>query len=92
MKLLYGTEINVGWYCPVVNVVAQDLSDIQVGGEKRKSSNLVVVPSLDTPVCAAETRKFNEEAKKIEKCRSSCVSMDLPFAMKDFVQLKELRT
>lgn len=62
---LSGTEINVGDIAPVVNVVAQDLSDIQVGGENGKAQILVVVPSLDTPVCAAETRKFNEEAAKI---------------------------
>lgn len=81
---LSGTEINVGDIAPVVNVVAQDLSDIQVGGENGKAQILVVVPSLDTPVCAAETRKFNEEAAKIENAEVVVVSMDLPFAMKRF--------
>ncbi len=79
---LAGTEVNVGDKAPVVNVVAQDLSDIQVGGSK--SQILVVVPSLDTPVCAAETRRFNEEASKIEGTEVVVVSMDLPFAMKRF--------
>ncbi|MDD3008961.1 MAG: thiol peroxidase [Arcobacter sp.] len=81
---LSGTEINVGDIAPVVTVVAQDLSDVQVGGEKGKAQIVVVVPSLDTAVCAAETRKFNVEAAKIENAEVIVVSMDLPFAMKRF--------
>lgn len=81
---LSGTELNVGDTAPVVTVVAKDLSDVQVGGENGKSQIVVVVPSLDTPVCAAETRKFNEEAAKIENAEVIVVSMDLPFAMGRF--------
>ena len=80
---LAGTEVNVGDTAPVVNVVAQDLSNVQVGGSE-KTQIVVVVPSLDTPVCAAETRRFNEEAAKIEGAEVIVVSMDLPFAMKRF--------
>ena len=81
---LSGAELNVGDKAPVVTVVAKDLSDVQVGGENGKSQVVVVVPSLDTPVCAAETRKFNEEAAKIENAEVIVVSMDLPFAMGRF--------
>ena len=81
---LSGAEINVGDKAPVVTVVAKDLSDVQIGGENGKSQVVVVVPSLDTPVCAAETRKFNEEAAKIENAEVIVVSMDLPFAMGRF--------
>ena len=77
---LAGTEVNVGDKAPVVSVVGQDLSDIEIGG---KAQVIVVVPSLDTPVCAAETRKFNEEAAKSE-AEVVVVSMDLPFAMGRF--------
>ena len=77
---LSGNDVNVGDKAPVVNVVAQDLSDVQVGG---KAQVIVVVPSLDTPVCAAETRKFNEEAAKSD-AEVVVVSMDLPFAMGRF--------
>ncbi len=77
---LAGTEINVGDKAPVVKVVAQDLSEVEVGG---KAQIIVVVPSLDTPVCAAETRKFNEEAAK-SNAEVVVVSMDLPFAMGRF--------
>ena len=77
---LSGTEINVGDKAPVVTVVAQDLSEVTVGG---KAQVIVIVPSLDTPVCAAETRKFNEEAAKSD-AEVVVVSMDLPFAMGRF--------
>lgn len=77
---LAGNDVNVGDKAPVVNVVGQDLSDIEVGN---KAQVVIVVPSLDTPVCAAETRKFNEEAAKTE-AEVVVVSMDLPFAMGRF--------
>ncbi len=81
---LSGTEVNVGDLAPVVNVVAQDLSDIQIGGKNGKSQIVVVVPSLDTAVCATETRTFNQKAAKIDNAEVIVVSMDLPFAMKRF--------
>ncbi len=81
---LSGTEVNVGDIAPVVTVVAGDLSDVQIGGQNGKAQIVVVVPSLDTAVCAAETRRFNEEAAKVENAEVIVVSMDLPFAMKRF--------
>ncbi len=81
---LAGNEVNVGDNAPSVKVVAQDLSEIEVGGTKDKVQVLVVVPSLDTPVCAAETRRFNKEAAKIDNAEVTVVSMDLPFAMGRF--------
>ncbi len=77
---LSGTEVNVGDQAPVVTVVAQDLSEVTVGD---KAQVIVVVPSLDTPVCAAETRRFNVEAAKSD-AEVVVVSMDLPFAMGRF--------
>ena len=41
-----------------------------------------VVPSLDTPVCDAQTKRFNEEAASCPTWRFYTVSMDLPFAQK----------
>ena len=41
-----------------------------------------VVPSLDTPVCDAQTKRFNEEAAKLPDVEIYTVSMDLPFAQK----------
>ncbi len=81
---LSGNEINVSDAAPVINLAGKDLSDIQIGGSQEKAQVIVVVPSLDTAVCAAETRRFNEEASKNELVQVSVVSMDLPFAMGRF--------
>lgn len=81
---LSGTELNIGDIAPVVSVVANDLSDIQIGGQQGIAQIVVVVPSLDTDVCAAEARRFNQEAAKIENAEVVVISMDLPFAMKRF--------
>jgi thiol peroxidase len=55
------------------------LQDEQIGGEG-KVQLVVVVPSLDTPTCDAETRKFNTEAASLDGIEVITVSMDLPFA------------
>jgi len=81
---LSGTEVNVGDTAPIVTLVGKDLSDIKVGGEQGKAQVIIVVPSLDTAVCAAETRRFNEEASRNELVQVTVVSMDLPFAMGRF--------
>jgi len=78
---LEGNEVNVGDKAPEVTVVNCNpmLQDEKIGGEG-KVQLVVAVPSLDTPVCDAETRKFNEEAAKIDGVEVITVSMDLPFA------------
>ena len=58
---LVGTDLSVGDNAPIVSVVNTDLSDIQIGGENDKVQLIISVPSLDTKVCAAETKKFNQE-------------------------------
>ncbi|WP_418185168.1 thiol peroxidase Prx-SUH [Aliarcobacter vitoriensis] len=81
---LSGSEVNVGDIAPVVSGVGADLSDVTIGGQQGLTQIVVAVPSLDTGVCAAEARRFNEEASKIENAEVVIVSMDLPFAMKRF--------
>lgn len=81
---LAGKELKVGDSAPSVKVVAKDLSEIKVGGKGDLVQVIVAVPSLDTAVCAAETRRFNTEAAKIEGATVTIVSMDLPFAMGRF--------
>ncbi len=85
---LIGNEVKVGDKAPEVKIVGKDLADIAVGGAKDKVQLIVAVPSLDTPVCAAETRKFNEEAAKIDGVEVIVVSMDLPFAMGRFCTIE----
>lgn len=81
---LAGKELKVGDSAPSVKVVAKDLSEIKVGGKGDMVQVIIAVPSLDTAVCAAETRRFNTEAAKIEGATVTIVSMDLPFAMGRF--------
>ncbi len=82
---LEGNEVNVGDNAPEVVVVkSEDLSDLKVGGAKGKAQLVIVVPSLDTPVCATETAKFNNQAAGIDGLELTVVSMDLPFAAKRF--------
>jgi thiol peroxidase len=78
---LAGNEVNVGDKAPEVTVVnSNGLADKVVGGAQGKKQLIVVVPSLDTAVCATETRNFNKRASEIEGVDLTVVSMDLPFA------------
>ena len=78
---LAGNEVNVGDKAPEVTVVnSNGLADKVVGGAQGKKQLIVVVPSLDTAVCATETRNFNKRASEIEGVDLTIVSMDLPFA------------
>jgi len=81
---LSGNDVQAGDNAPEVKVVGKDLGEIAVGGAKDKVQLIVAVPSLDTAVCAAETRKFNEEAANVDGVEVIVVSMDLPFAMGRF--------
>ena len=81
---LYGNQVNVGDVAPVVTLPNSALEEVTIGGASDKAQLIIAVPSLDTPVCATETRKFNEEAAKVENAVVCVVSMDLPFAAKRF--------
>ncbi len=81
---LYGNQINIGDTAPVVTLPNTALEEITIGEASDKAQLIIAVPSLDTPVCATETRKFNEEAAKVENAKVYVVSMDLPFAAKRF--------
>jgi thiol peroxidase len=81
---LYGNQVNVGDKAPQVTLPASDLSEVTIGGSSDKAQLIVAVPSLDTPVCAMETTKFNKEAAAVEGGTVCVVSMDLPFAAKRF--------
>ncbi|ANE33350.1 thiol peroxidase [Campylobacter hyointestinalis] len=81
---LEGDTVNVGQKAPVVEVVGKDLSSFEVGGANGKFQVLIAVPSLDTGVCATETRKFNEKLAGKNGVSVNVISMDLPFAMGRF--------
>ncbi len=78
---LLGKEVNVGDKAPEVTVVNSDgLGDVKVGGAQGKKQLIIVVPSLDTGVCATETRNFNAKAADMKDVITTIVSLDLPFA------------
>jgi len=79
---LVGNEVKVGETAPDFKLQKSDLSDYTLASSAGKTRVLLSIPSLDTPVCDAETKRFNEEAAKIPEVEIACVSMDLPFAMK----------
>ena len=83
---LAGNEINCGDMAPEVTVVNCNpmLQNEVVGGAQENVQLVVVVPSLDTPVCDAETRRFNVDAAALEGVTVTTVSMDLPFAAAKF--------
>src|SRR3954462_3081191 len=92
---LVGPEIKVGQKAPEFTVLAGDLSPVTLASSKGKTRLIVAVPSLDTPVCDAETRRFNEEAAKMSGVEVIVVSMDLPFAQGRFCQtagIKNVKT
>ncbi len=79
---LVGNEIKVGDNAPDVTLVANDLSEVKLSSFKGKKVIISAVPSLDTPVCDLETKRFNQEAAKLGDVVILTVSKDLPFAQK----------
>jgi thiol peroxidase len=80
---LLGGEVHVGSAAPDVEVQANDLSMKKISDYRGHILVLSAVPSLDTPVCSVETRRFNQEAAGLgENVRVLTISMDLPFAQK----------
>ena len=83
LTLVGEREINVGDKAPDFVVLDNDLNPVKFSDFKGKTVILSSVPSLDTPVCDMETRRFNREAEKLGKdIVILTVSMDLPFAQK----------
>jgi len=80
---LVGNEIKIGEMAPDFTVLDNNLSPVRLSSFHNKISILSSVPSLDTPVCDIETRKFNEEAGRLgPDVVILTISMDLPFAQK----------
>ena len=82
---LLGAEIKIGSKAPDFQVLAGDLSKITLQSFKGKTKLISVVPSLDTPVCDQQTRRFNQEAAQLPgDITVLTISMDLPFAQGRF--------
>jgi thiol peroxidase len=79
---LIGKEVKVGQKAPDAELVANDLSVVKLSSVRQgKVCIITAVPSLDTPVCDLETRRFNTEAGNLgDDIVVVTISMDLPFA------------
>src|SRR3984885_11618387 len=78
---LVGPEIKVGQKAPNFNVVGKGMAPATLDQFKGKVKIITTIPSLDTPVCDAETRRFNVEASNLPgDVQILSISMDLPFA------------
>ncbi|WP_243372149.1 thiol peroxidase [Geotalea sp. SG265] len=80
---LLGPELHVGDRAPDFTVVDNGLSPVTLATYSGKVKVISAVPSLDTPVCEMETRRFNQEAATLpDKVVVLTISLDLPFAQK----------
>lgn len=77
---LVGPELKQGDHAPDFVVVGTDLKPVRLADTQGKVRVFSVVPSLDTPVCDTQTRRFNREVANLEGVRVYTISMDLPFA------------
>src|SRR6516162_7448502 len=79
---LVGPELKAGDSAPDFTLVDGGLKTVTLKDTGNAVRIISVIPSLDTPVCDAQTKHFNEEAAKLPDVEILTVSMDLPFAQK----------
>lgn len=92
MKILLGTDeltlnnpiIKTGTTAPNFTVVKDDFSEVELESFKGKKILISSYPSVDTSVCALQTKRFNQEASKLDNVVILSLSVDLPPALKRF--------
>ncbi|MEQ1620315.1 MAG: thiol peroxidase [Methylococcales bacterium] len=81
----------VGAKAPDFSLVNTQLVDVSLEKFSGKRKVLNIVPSLDTPTCAASTRRFNQKASHLDNTVVLVVSADLPFAQSRFCETEGLK-
>lgn len=81
----YGSLPENGERAPHFELIKSDLSTATLNDFNGKRLILNIFPSIDTGVCATSVRKFNERATELKNTTVLCISRDLPFAQKRFV-------
>jgi len=90
---LLGNEIKEGQKAPSFTLVGNDMNDVTADTFKGKTIILSVVPSLDTPTCSIQTKRFNKEAASLsDDIVILTVSLDLPFAQKRWCGAEEVES
>lgn len=79
-----GTLPEIGKKAPEFSLVKTDMSVSTLADYKGSKVILNIFPSVDTGVCAASVRHFNEKASNLSNTKVLCISRDLPFAQKRF--------
>lgn len=79
---LIGPELKEGEQAPDFTLLGNNMKDFSRENLEGSVRVLSVVPSLDTPVCDAMTRRFNQQVSGIDGAHLYTISMDLPFAQK----------
>lgn len=86
---LDGNEVKVGDKLPSFKVATNDLGEFTEKDTKGVRVFLAV-PSIDTPVCNMEVKKFNEKIDELEGVTCYTISMDLPFAQSRWCALEDV--
>lgn len=81
---LLGNEIKVGDKAPDFTVLSSTLTPATLAEYKGKVIVIAVYPSIDTGICAAQNRRFNQEADNLKDVTVLSISVDLPFAQSRF--------
>lgn len=93
---LVGPQLKPGDPAPEFTALTQGLEPVTLATTPKKARLFSVVPSLDTPVCNLQTKKFDETVAALgDKVATYTVSLDLPFAQKRFCgseNVKNLQT
>lgn len=79
---LAGNELKAGQVAPDFKLQDNGLQDVTLASSAGKTRVIATIPSLDTPTCHAETKRFNDEIKNLPNVEVLVVSMDLPFGQK----------
>lgn len=88
---LYGEFIQKGSLAPNFTLTKGDLSKYSLADGAGKYLVLNIFPSIDTSVCSASVRKFNQMASEMENATVLCISKDLPFAQSRFCSVEGIR-
>jgi len=91
-QTVLGRPLQAGDRFPSVTLVAPDLSSVDLQSFEGQTRLVSVVPSLDTGICDAQTRRFNDEAEKFgDQLKVITVSADIPFAQRRWVKEAEVK-
>ena len=79
---LAGAAVQAGQTAPDFKLQDNGLGEVTLASSAGKTRVIETIPSLDTPTCHAETKRFNDEVNNLQNVEVLVVSMDLPFGQK----------